>query len=221
MKKSRNLLKISIVIAGMFFITNKSYAQECGPNCPACSGGASGGLIAKNNLVVSALGMPTSDDEYAVVNARYGVFKWMDVGVGYAFKAQRPIWSLRVQPLAEKEGKWHPGIIVGTGSVRTGGNDQSVYGMLTKTVEFSEKFALQGYVGAASIFKDFNQPFFLTGMSAIFMEKFTLFGSYDGKNFHEGFSWTANDHLTLSALMIETKYPALSVSYRFDLSKKK
>ena len=47
----------------------------------------------------------------------------------------------------------------GTGSVRTGGNDQSVYGMLTKTVEFNEKFALQGYVGAASVFKDFNQPF--------------------------------------------------------------
>ncbi len=203
----------------MLFIANKSYAQECGPNCPACSGGSSGGLIAKKNLVVSALGMPTSDDEYAVANIRYGVFKWLDVGVGYGFKAKKPIWSLRVQPLAEKEGKWHPSIIIGTGSVRTGGNDQSVYGMLTKTVEFNEKFALQGYVGAASIFKDFNRPFFLTGMS-VTIDKFSLFGSYDGKNFHEGVSWMANDNLTLSALMIETKYPALSVSYRFDLNKK-
>lgn len=58
------------------------------PNCPACSGGSSGGIIAKNNLVVSVLGMPTSDDEYAVTNIRYGVFKWLDVGVGYAFKAK-------------------------------------------------------------------------------------------------------------------------------------
>ena len=219
--KYRNLVKVSVALTVMFFIANKSYAQECGPNCPACSGGSSGGLIAKNNLVVSALGMPTSDDEYAVANLRYGVFKWLDGGVGYGFKAKQPIWSLRVQPLAEKEGKWYPGIIIGTGSVRTGGNDQSVYAMLTKTVEFSEKFALQGYVGAASIFKDFNRPFFLTGLSVIIMEKFTLFGSYDGKNFHEGFSWATTDKLTLSALMVETRYPALSVSYKFDFGKKK
>lgn len=58
-------------------------------------------------------------------NVRYGIFKWLDAGVGYGFKAKKPIWSLRVQPLAEKAGKWHPGIIVGTGSVRTGGTDQS------------------------------------------------------------------------------------------------
>ena len=74
-----------------------------------------------------------------------------------------------------------------------------------------EKYKKNGY----------NLKFLRKENLIIFMEKFTLFGSYDGKNFHEGFSWTANDHLTLSALMIETKYPALSVSYRFDLSKKK
>ena len=92
--------------------------------------------------------------------------------------------------------------------------------MLTKTFEFNEKVALQGYVGAASVFKDLDQPFFLSGLSAIFFEKFTAFGSYDGRNFHEGLSWTATDNLTLTALMIETLYPALSVSYRFDLGKK-
>ncbi|MBP8742685.1 MAG: hypothetical protein KBH36_01275 [Acidaminococcaceae bacterium] len=201
----------------MFFITSKGYSQECGPNCPACSGGSSGGIIAKNNLLVSALAMPTSDDEYAVANIRYGVLNWMDAGVGYAFKAKDPIWSLRIQPLAENEDKWYPGVIVGTGSVRTGGSDQSVYGMITKTVEFSESFALQGYVGAASVFKDFENPFFLSGLSAIFLEKLTVFGSYDGLNFHEGLAWTATDNLTLSAMMIETRYPSLSVSYRFDL----
>lgn len=220
MKNGRNLFKVCVVIAGMFFLSNKSYAQECGPNCPACSGGSSDGIIAKNNLVISALGMPTSDDEYAVVNIRYGVFNWLDAGVGYAFKAKDPIWSLRIKPLAEKEDKWHPGIIIGTGSVRTGGSDQSVYGMLTKTVEVSEKFAIHGYVGAASIFKDFENPFFLSGLSAIFLEKFTVFGSYDGKNFHEGIAWTASDNLTLTALLLETRYPSLSVSYRFDLGKK-
>ena len=220
MKKSRNLFKVFVIIAGMFFISSKVYSQECGPNCPACSGGSSGGIIAKNNLVVSVLGIPASDDEYAVANLRYGVFNWMDVGVGYAFKAKNPIWSVRIKPLSENEDKWYPGIIIGTGSVRTGGSDQSVYGMLTKTVEFSEKFALQGYVGAASVFKDFENPFFLSGLSAIFLEKFTVFGSYDGKNFHEGIAWTATDNLTLSGLLIETRYPSLSVSYRFDLGKK-
>jgi len=220
MKKSRNLFQVFVIIAGMFFISSKAYSQECGPNCPACSGGSSGGIIAKNNLLVSALAMPTSDDEYAVANIRYGVLNWMDAGVGYAFKAKDPIWSLRIQPLAENEDKWYPGVIVGTGSVRTGGSDQSVYGMITKTVEFSESFALQGYVGAASVFKDFENPFFLSGLSAIFLEKLTVFGSYDGLNFHEGLAWTATDNLTLSAMMIETRYPSLSVSYRFDLGKK-
>lgn len=220
MKKSRNLFQVFVIIAGMFFISSKAYSQECGPNCPACSGGSSGGIIAKNNLFVSVLGIPASDDEYAVANLRYGVFNWMDVGVGYAFKAKNPIWSVRIKPLSENEDKWYPGIIIGTGSVRTGGSDQSVYGMLTKTVEFSEKFALQGYVGAASVFKDFENPFFLSGLSAIFLEKFTVFGSYDGKNFHEGIAWTATDNLTLSGLLIETRYPSLSVSYRFDLGKK-
>ena len=220
MKKSRNLFQVFVIIAGMFFISSKAYSQECGPNCPACSGGSSGGIIAKNNLFVSVLGIPASDDEYAVANLRYGVFNWMDVGVGYAFKAKNPIWSVRIKPLSENEDKWYPGIIIGTGSVRTGGSDQSVYGMLTKTVEFSERFALQGYVGAASVFKDFENPFFLSGLSAIFLEKFTVFGSYDGKNFHEGIAWTATDNLTLSGLLIETRYPSLSVSYRFDLGKK-
>lgn len=220
MKNSRNLFKICVVIAGMLFLSNKGYGQECGPNCPACSGGSSGGIIAKNNLLISALGILKSDDEYAVTNVRYGVFNWMDVGLGYAFKAKDPIWSVRIKPLAEKEDKWYPGIIIGTGSVRTGGSDQSVYGMLTKTVEFSEKFVLQGYVGAASVFKDIENPFFLSGLSAIFLEKFTVFGSYDGLNFHEGIAWTATDNLTLSGLLIETRYPSLSVSYRFDLGKK-
>ena len=220
MRESAFLVKFS-AIAVLLFISNRSFAQECGPNCPACSGGASGSLIEQKSLVISALVMPTSDDEYAVVNVRYGILKWLDAGVGYTFEAKKPIWSLRVQPLAEKAGKWYPGIIVGTGSVRTGGTDQSVYTMLTKTFEMSEKFALQGYVGAASIFNDFNNPFFLSGASAILFEKFTLFGSYDGKNFHEGFSWTTTDNLTLSVLLIETRYPSISVRYRFDLGKKR
>jgi hypothetical protein len=126
MKKSRNLFKVCVVIAGLIFISSKGYSQECGPNCPACSGGSSGGIIAKNNLVVSALGIPASDDEYAVANVRYGVFNWMDVGVGYAFKAKDPIWSLRIKPLAEKEDKWYPGIIIGTGVFVQVVVDQSV-----------------------------------------------------------------------------------------------
>jgi hypothetical protein len=225
-----------IIIASLVLISAKSFAQcSGGPTCPVCSGGSSGSISTKNDLVISALGIPTlsnknqeghegheihdDHEEYLVANIRYGVFDWLDVGVGYAFGTRTLIWSLRMQPLAEKEDKWYPGLIVGIGSVRTGGNDQSVYGMLAKTVEFNETFAMQGYVGMASVFKDFGSPFFLSGLSVIFSEKFTLYGLYDGASFHEGLSWTATDNFTLSFLMIESAYPALSVSYKFGLGK--
>ena len=215
MTKSKFIVKLGAIITVMFFALNISFAQECGPNCPACSGGSGGKLINKNDLVASVLGIATSDEEIAVATVRYGIFSWMDAGIGYAFQAKKPIWSIRLQPFAENEDKWYPGLILGTGSVRTGGSDQSIYGMLTKTVEFSEKFAIGTYVGAASIFKKMDEPFFLSGLSFVFVEKFTLFSSYDGVSFHEGFSWTATDNLTLSAMVIETRYPALSISFRF------
>jgi hypothetical protein len=174
MNKSKFIIKLIVIITVMFFASNISFAQECGPNCPACSGGSGGKLINKNDLVVSALGISASDEEYAVATVRYGIFEWLDAGIGYAFQAKKPIWSIRLQPFSEDEDKWYPGLILGTGSVRTGGSDQSIYGMLTKTVEFSEKFAIQGYVGAASIFKKMDEPFFLSSLSFVFVEKLGL-----------------------------------------------
>lgn len=139
MLNSIKILVIATLFVGLF---SQVFAQECGPSCPVCSGNSEGALLSRNSLLISGLAIPTSEEEYGVVNVRYGIFKWLDAGVGYAFKAKKPIWSLRLQPVVEKEDKWWPGLIVGTGSVQTGKSDQSVYGQLTKSWEFGEAFAL-------------------------------------------------------------------------------
>ncbi|MBW1804643.1 MAG: hypothetical protein JRJ85_28445 [Deltaproteobacteria bacterium] len=49
-------------------------------------------------------------------------------------------------------------------------------------------------------------------MSFTFKEQYTAYVNFDGINFHEGFAWTANEWLTLGAIMIETKYPSLTIN---------
>jgi len=126
----------SLVLVVLF--TGIVYAQECGPSCPVCSGNSEGALVARNSILISGLSIPTSEEERAVLNARYGIFSWLDAGFGYAVRTREFIWNVRAQPLTEDEGGWRPGIILGSGSVQTGGSDQSIYAQLTKSWEFGE-----------------------------------------------------------------------------------
>ena len=71
-------------------------AQQCGPGCPACSGKAIGDLLPPNTIFGSGLFIPNGEDETAVYNVRYGLFSWLDIGVGYAQEADEIIWSARV-----------------------------------------------------------------------------------------------------------------------------
>ena len=76
--------------------------------------------MATGTLLMSGIYIPEGEEETGVVNLRYGVFSWMDIGAGYAVEAERPIWSLRLQPISENEEGWRPAFILGTGSVQTG-----------------------------------------------------------------------------------------------------
>ncbi|MBU0518123.1 hypothetical protein KJ564_04215 [bacterium] len=196
-----------------------SQAQECGPSCPVCSGNTEGALLAQNSLMISGLAIPESDDEKAVFNVRYGIFKWIDAGVGFAVEAEELLWSVRVQPITEKESNWRPGIIAGIGSVQIGGSDQSGYCQATKSWEFSENFALRLSGGIATLLPDFDQAYFLASATTSISEKYSIFASYDGRSFHEGVSWIPVDWLTVSFLMVESSTPAASLALNLPLGK--
>ncbi|MFC1572321.1 hypothetical protein ACFL6M_01860 [Candidatus Eisenbacteria bacterium] len=94
-------------------------AQECGPNCPVCSGvgEAAGGVQGRPTLVTSVLYIPEGEEETGVANARYRVTQWLDVGLGYAFDAEEPIWGVQLYPFSEDQDSFRPGLILGTGCV--------------------------------------------------------------------------------------------------------
>ena len=133
----KTTLTASLLLAAMV-IAAPAYGQECGPGCPACSGKATGDLLAPGTLLASGLFIPDGEEETIVTKLGYGVVSWLDVGIGYTVDTEEVIWSARVQPIAQDRDGWQPALIVGTGSVQTGGSDQSVYAQLAKSVEIVE-----------------------------------------------------------------------------------
>ncbi|MCF8303598.1 MAG: hypothetical protein K9I94_10025 [Bacteroidales bacterium] len=212
--------KLIIILFFAIFAINEIYAQGCGPNCPACSGTIDGSLLAPKTLSLQGLYMPTAEDEQGIVNLRYGLFSWLDAGVGYAFNARKIIWNARIQPLTEKKDGWRPGIVLGTGSIRTGSSDQSFYLNLLKSKEFSENFAITASAGVASLASELDKIYGIGNVSATFSEKYTVYVNYDGINFHEGFAWTVNNWLTAGFMMIESKHPSLTLNLTKSLFQK-
>ncbi len=198
-----------LLFAGMTF------AQECGPSCPVCSGagGNDGALLAQRSVMISGLSIPTADEERTVFNTRYGILNWLDAGIGYAVRTEEVLWSVRIQPVFEQEASWRPGVVLGTGSVQTGGSDQSVYAQFIKSLEISDIFGLRLSTGAAVLVPDFDEVYGLAGVTASFGEPYAASANYDGKSFHEGISWIPLDWLTLSFLMVETEFPAISIVF--------
>ncbi len=208
--------KIHLILLLVLLITITTYAQECGPSCPVCSGGGSndGALLSQKSVLISGLSIPTADEERAVLNARYGILSWLDAGVGYAIRTEKVLWNIRVQPVLEQEDSWRPGIILGTGSVQTGGSDQSIYAQFIKSQEIGETFGLRLSAGAATLLPGFDEIYGLAGVTASLYERYAMFGNYDGKSFHSGLSWIPSDRFTLSFLMVEMESPAISIVFR-------
>jgi hypothetical protein len=192
-------------------------AQECGPSCPVCSGTGSttGALISQKHFVINSLFIPSGEEETGVVNVRSGIASWMDAGVGYTIKTAKPIWSIRIQPLKDDEESWKPGMLIGTGSIRTGGSDQSLFIQVIKSWEISEDFAFQLNGGIASLMPGFDQFYILAGFTTAIKEKWSVFSSYDGTNYHFGLSWIPTERLLISTLLVEAKDPAISLGYRW------
>jgi len=151
-----------------------------------------------------------------VFSLRAGVTSWLDLGLGYTVKSKKLIWSARWQPLTEDELSWRPAVILGTGSVQTGKSDQSIFIQLTKAFDFSEKFSARFSIGAASLLPELNQGYFLANLTMTVTERWSPFLSFDGLNFHLGLSWILTDWLFIAGSMVEMKFPAILVGYRWS-----
>ncbi len=93
---------ILLTFIGVFFLFNFNLAgQNCGPNCPACSGNISGALLAQNSFLFNGMYIPGGEDENGRLNLRYGLFSWMDIGVGYAISSKTLVWNARVEVFKE------------------------------------------------------------------------------------------------------------------------
>jgi hypothetical protein len=196
-------------------------AQGCGPNCPACSGTTDGNLISAKSLSLQGMYIPTGEEEFGIMSLKYGAFDWMDLGIAYTFKAEKIIWNARLQVIKQNEDNWKPNIILGTGSIRTGSSDQSIYVNVLKTKEFSENFAMSVSGGVASLASEIDKIYGIGNVSFIFMEKITTFVNFDGISFHEGIMWTVNDWFTAGFMMIESKDPAITVNFTKSLARNK
>ncbi len=209
---------LSIFVCLLFGAVIISHAQVCGPGCPVCSGtGAStGALLPSRSIVATGMAIPNGEDETGVFNIRGGVTPWLDLGVGYGVKADKLIWSVRLQPLSEDESSWRPAIILGTGSVQTGGSDQSLFLQVTKAFEFSEQFSARFSLGMASLMPEFKKNYLLAGITLAVTEYWSPFFSYDGINYHAGLSWIPLNWLFITGYLVEMKYPSILVGYRMN-----
>lgn len=197
-------------------LAHVSLAQECGPNCPVCSGAGSseGALLPQKSVLLTGMSIPTADEETVVLNTRVGIMPWLDAGIGYAAETEKVLWNVRLQPILEQESGLRPALILGTGSVQIGGADQSAYFQLMKSINLSNSLGLRLSGGAATLLPDADEFYGLAGMTAVLSDRYALFANYDGESFHEGMSWIPVEWFTLSFLLIETKSPAISVSVK-------
>ena len=110
------MLKPLVIIVIIFLNFNELIrAQTCGPNCPACSGTTEGSLLLPNTFSLQGLIIPAGDEEFGITNFRYGVFDWLEAGIGYTFKSQKVIWNARMQFVQQNEDNWKPNAFIGTG----------------------------------------------------------------------------------------------------------
>jgi len=213
----RYLVFLNILVILAFACPALVVAQECGPSCPVCSGGSQSTIQEPQSFLITNIYIPGGEDETNVLRLRYGIFSWLDAGIGYTFSEEKLTWSVRAQVISENEKGWRPGLLMGTGSVRIGGSDQSLYFQVTKSLEFSEGFALRISGGMATLLPDVDRLYGLAAITLTVTEQFSAFVNYDGNNFHPGISWIPLDWLTVSGILIESRDFALATGIRWKL----
>ena len=220
MTKDMHMRMYSILVLALLLTAgavSTAMGQGCGPACPVCSGKAVGDLLPPATVYGSALFIPGGEEETAVFNLRYGLFSWMDAGIGYGIDEEEFIWSVRLAPVSQDFEGWRPSLILGTGSVQAGGTDQSAFVLLGKTREIVEGTLGVGITaGYATDLPDFEEDWGLASAALTFKDRVSPFYTYDGINSHLGLSVFANDWLTLTGYYLEMEEAGIMAAIQWS-----
>jgi hypothetical protein len=140
----------------------------------------------------------------------------MDVGIGYGFLKEKVAWNIRVNTIYESKSSLRPGIIIGTGSVQTFKSDQSLYIQAYKSFDIANSSMLRVSIGLASLVPDFEKMYALTGITITLNQSWSTFGNFDGRSLIPGVTWSPSDWLTVAGMIIEGKFLAIFLGYRFS-----
>jgi len=212
----KKFIIVLTIILSVMSINLLAVGQECGPNCPLCSGSGlnSEALLSKGTIMGSLLVAP-GGEETIIPAVKFALHKRIDLGIGYINKSNIIIWNTRF--LISEESEKYPGIIIGSGSVRTGGSDQSVFITATKNLEDYIDKPFRFSFGTSSVISDLHKIYFIGTVSYLYKEKIFPFLSYDGLNAHLGFSYILKENFNIGLILIEKRYVGISTGIRFNL----
>ncbi len=197
---------------------NVPFAQaQCGPGCPACSGGANESMLDPSTIKGSIMYIPEGEEETAILNISGTVTSWLELGLGYAMDEEKVIWNAKARIVNEQPGAWRPSLVLGTGSVEIGGSDQSGYLQLFKNIDLTPELVWGVSGGYATDLPDLKEGFWLSTVSLTYQETLAPFYSYDGSSSHVGMTWFANNWLQLSGTYLEMEDLAISVGIKHSL----
>jgi hypothetical protein len=178
-------------------------------------------LVPPSTFLGTGLYIPNGEEESAVLSLRYGLVSWLDAGIGYAVDTEEVIWSVRAEPIAQDSEGWRPGIVLGTGSVQTGGSDQSAFFQIAKTLEvIEEKVEISLVGGYATDLPDWQEDWGLGTITLTLFERVSPFYTYDGVNSHAGLTFFVSDWLTLTGYALEMEESAVSAGAQWGLAAK-
>ncbi len=204
------------VLVFLALSVSESLAQ-CGPGCPACSGGINESILDPNTIKGAVMYIPDGEEETAILNFSGTVAPWLELGLGYSLDKEKVIWNAKARLVDEQVGAWGPALVVGTGSVEAGGSDQSGYIQLFKNIDLVPDVVWGLSGGYASDLPDLEVGFWLANVSLTFRDTFTPYYSYDGSASHAGLTWHANDWLQLSGTYLEMEDLAISIGFKQTL----
>ncbi|MFC1540276.1 hypothetical protein ACFL41_02150, partial [Gemmatimonadota bacterium] len=154
-------------------------AQECGPNCPICSGSvfSTETMLSTSTILTRALVFPDGEESF-VAGVKYAFSPRLDVGVTYLGTSSSVIFNART--LLLQEGEYRPGLVAGVGTLQADAAEYAAFISATKNLEDALGPPLRISLGLAGYLSGDNKLYPIGTLSYFYKEKLLPFISYDG-----------------------------------------
>jgi len=190
-------------------------AQECGPNCPICSGSvfSTETMLSTSTILTRALVYPEGEESF-VAGLKYAFSPRFDMGISYLGTSGSVILNARTLLLQEEEVR--PGIVAGVGTLRADAAEYAAFVSATKNLEDALGPPLRISVGLAGYLSGGEQIYPIWTVSYFHKEKLLPFVSYDGLNTNFGVSWFLSETLNIGLMYVENRYMGISTGLRIS-----